>query len=522
MAYPQHFPGLTKSELSGSRMGCLQNFGLSKSEISAKGSQLFRLRYLFFLVTLSILQGCLIGPSIQYIVNSFFAANHSDHPVDCEAHPKSAPCRQGAVDSAFYHGWADSISAVLATGLALHLGSYSDVVGRRPLVIISGLLSVIPTVALAMNVTMQFTLWLYLIAVPVVGAFEVNGVFLALMSDLLPEPEERAAGFGMFIAVLMLLACFSMPLGYILPRQPAVVGSLVFAALKIAYLLMVFPETLSPEAKLAAASKQGRSQSLAGFLSTVKCSFQILTRNSYISRMACLLSLSGLGGAGYGICMGPFMTGYLGFSRIDQLYLGVASFASIIFTFLFVSPVLTTRLGEMRTLQVGLTANVAFPLCIARCSAVWHLVVCGFVLSGPIFLQIPVISAIKSNLVGKDEQGLMQGTIAAIGRTTSAVGFLAFGGLYKYVTQGGKSRSELEIGSSICFLIISCFSFTSLMIACSLPSNLTQLISVKNESLATGLLLATEEGDTEAKAALTDDDHGNSYLEEKSPKFLGA
>lgn len=469
--------------------------------------RLYRLRYLILLVTLSILQSGFMAPSVQYIVNSFFAANHSDGPVDCEKTPKSEPCRQGAVDAAFYNGWADSVSAVLATCTALELGAYSDVVGRRPLIRIAGVLSVLNTVTLSMHVVFKSTLWLYLIIVPAVSAFEVNGVFLALMSDLLPDPEERAAGFGMFMAVLMLIAVCAMPLGYVLPREFAVVGSLVFAALKVAYLLLVFPETLPDESKKAIKSSGGRKP----FLSTVVSSFQILTRNSFISRMALLLSLSGLGGAGYGIVMSPFMTGYLGFTRIDQMYLGIASFASVIFTFLFVSPPLTKCVGEVRTLQVGLVASVAFPLCVAKCSKVWHLVALMGFFAGPIFLQIPVISAIKSNLVGKDEQGIMQGTIAAVGRTMSAVGFLFFGWLYKDATGGGQARSELLQGSYLCFLVISCFSLTSLILACSLSKTLPQVLSGTDDNLACGLLPTSDPNNKDSKEPVLPDNR--SFME---------
>eukprot|EP00747_Dinoflagellata_sp_TGD_P135234 gnl/TRDRNA2_/TRDRNA2_175434_c2_seq2.p1 gnl/TRDRNA2_/TRDRNA2_175434_c2~~gnl/TRDRNA2_/TRDRNA2_175434_c2_seq2.p1 ORF type:complete len:423 (+),score=37.84 gnl/TRDRNA2_/TRDRNA2_175434_c2_seq2:156-1271(+) len=347
---------------------------------------------------------------------------------------------------------------------ALGNGSYSDVIGRRPLIRIFGTLTVLPLVALTFHITAGLTLWVYLLLVPVVFAFDVNGVFLALMSDLIPDPKERAGAFGMFIAVLMLIWGITMPFAFMLPRQYTLTVSVVAAALKLVYLFCVFPETATRTSIADEGSAVGRQ----GICSTISFAFHVLTRHSFIFRMALVLTISGLASSGYAIIMQPFMIGYLGFSRMQLLSILSVAGTSMILTFLFLLGPLVARVGDVRVLQISLFAAAVFPAICARCSELWQMLVLVGLLAGPLALIIPVVSAIKSNLVSADEQGLVQGAIASIGKATATFGFLFFGWLFRCVTENGKMKSQSAI--LLPFLFVSGINAAALILAGTLAT----------------------------------------------------
>ncbi|CAE8615438.1 unnamed protein product, partial [Polarella glacialis] len=63
-----------------------------------------------------------IGPCLQYIILTFFAASHGGG--DCELTPSSEPCRLAASDAAVYNGASSGICNVVGAFVALGLGSY--------------------------------------------------------------------------------------------------------------------------------------------------------------------------------------------------------------------------------------------------------------------------------------------------------------------------------------------------------------------------------------------------------------
>lgn len=418
-------------------------------------SSLRQFKHLLVLVILGTFQSTIL-PSVPYIVNTFFAAAHGGG--DCEKTPKSEPCRMGAVDAAFYHGWSNAISNVFAMFLALGYGSYSDAVGRRPLIRCVALLWSLPLLALTFHLMAGLSLWFYLIIVPVLLTLDLNGVYMALMSDLVPEPEERAGAFGLFMGVLMIVSGIAMPIAYLVPRRFALYVSLIAYASRLTYLFTAFPETIS-----ATASADDRE----GVMATAKSAFRLLTRHSFIFRMSTVLAVSGLASSGFVIVMPPFMTGYLGFERIHQLYMFMACGASMMISFLCVLGPLTARFGDVKVLQISLSTAVAFPVLCGFCTEIWHLIFLMAIFSGPLCLCYPVVMAIKSNLVAQDEQGLVQGAVASIGKATATIGFLLFSVLFKVSSRDGEVKSRNAV--LMPFLTIAGIQLIALLLACSLP-----------------------------------------------------
>merc|ERR1719174_2334642 len=94
----------------------------------------------------------------------------------------------------------------------------------------------------------------------------------------------------------------------------------------------------------------------------------------------------------------------------------------------------TAYLGDVRTYQMCLLGVAAKPALLCFCSEPWHVMVAVPPLVGFTFLQVPIISAIKSNLVSDSEQGLVQGALASLVNMASAVAAPIFGWLYNSCT----------------------------------------------------------------------------------------
>jgi len=221
---------------------------------------------------------------------------------------------------------------------------------------------------------------------------------------------------------------------------------------------MAFPET-SP----MIASNEDRK----GVSATVRLACRVLTRQSFIFRMACILMLTGLGSSGYAIVVPPFMTGYLGFERIHKLMLFVAMGISMAFTFALILRPLTRNLGEIRVLQISFASSALVPIFCTMCTQIWHLVLLVGIFTGPCTVSYPVVMAIKSNLVAADEQGLVQGAIASIGKGVATIGYIFFSLLFTFSTKSGEIKDESALYAP--FLAIACINFAGFLLACTLP-----------------------------------------------------
>jgi len=434
--------------------------GLKKtaSRWSTARYHVYSFRYLLGLMAIGTLQST-ISPSVPYIENTFFAEKYGGD--DCEAHPSSDPCRKGATDAAQIGSFTDAAAHAAAMFMAVCLGSYSDSLGRRPMLRAYGAAVLVPTLALALHVCGGVTLWLYLILKTAVEAFDINGVYLAMMSDIIEDPQERAAAFGTFMAVVMVLFVAGMPLGYVIPRGVALAISVAAGMAKLAYLFVIFPET-------SRKATQQQSPVQKNLLQTMVSACSLLSKNAFAKRLACVLVCSGIGSAGYGVALPPFMMGYLGYTRSNKLVLMCIAALSALVAFGVLLGPLVKVLGQVRTLQLCLAASAAVPLLTAVCQDQWQLGVLTPILVFPIVMSIPLVSALKSAVVSSRDQGLVQGAVASMTKGAATAGSLIFGSVFAATTGGGKANSA---GSVLpCFALVACIYALAAGIACTLPT----------------------------------------------------
>mmetsp|Transcript_97251 Transcript_97251/g.280639 ORF Transcript_97251/g.280639 Transcript_97251/m.280639 type:complete len:514 (+) Transcript_97251:78-1619(+) len=413
----------------------------------------YRLRYMVGFLWLSVLQYGAVAPSLVYISTSFFAGPGND----CEDDPGSDPCKRGAADLAYYKGLLSGISQAFAWLFALTLGSFSDSIGRRPLFRAKTVLAVAPALALAGHEFGGVTLWVFLVVNAVYSAFDTNGVFLAFMSDVIVDPQQRSMAYAVII-ISFVVGAGPVVAVSLVPARTAVTISAIAAIAKVAYVESVFPETLQ------GIDTGGPRQ--FGLLSTCREARRVFGRNSFILRTAAILILSGLSSAGMGTVVTPILTGYLGLRKQETTLLIALGGVSALLAMVVVLKPLTRRLGEVPSLRICLVAAAVYPSVFAYCTELWHLAVLNIVLIGPLILQFPIISAIKSNLVSSEEQGLVQGALAAIRVVAVAIADIFFGWFFREATDGGTKPRESTYPT---LLGISALAFAAFLIALSLP-----------------------------------------------------
>lgn len=438
-----------------------------------------RLRFLLALASLSIVEFVAIGPSVQYIILTFFAASHGGG--DCELTPASSPCRKAATDAAFYGGVSSGICTGAGALLALTLGFRSDHLGRRPIIRVRAWLSLLPIATLALHVFGGWTLWLFLVASPLFRAFDISGVMLAFVADVITDPEDRAAAIGAFITTSIAVVVLVLPFAGLLPMQANILISMAATVGKVAFVYRLFPETLRVRS-------DGRSAQHMWY--TPLIAMRIITRHSVILRMALVLVLSSLSSAGLNTIMAPYLTAYFGLTRANGTKLLLMSIASAVAGLALGIKPLVGCLGEVGALRSCLGTAVLFPLALTLCQNVVQIEILTVLLSAPLFMLVPIISGIKSNLVGKDEQGIVQGGLACICNLATATSDIVFGYIFRRATGNG----EIAARSSLFPLFFACAAFAaaSWLLALSLPRQLPCPAHKDGDSITAEPLLRAE------------------------------
>lgn len=423
----------------------------------------WRLRHLLCLMGLEIVQYVIATASAQYIMITFFAQNHGGG--DCEVTPSSDSCRKGAADLAFYMGLSAGLSRGVAWISTLGLGVWSDHFGRRPLLRAAALVSVLPTVSFAGYVFFGVSLWVFLVMSPLADCVDTAAVMFASLTDLIPEPHMRAAAFGVLMATVILMVALVLPFAGLLAPHLTVAVSVVACFVRLAYVWCILPETM-----VTGQTDSQRPSRAPGLCSILRQAMQVVTLNSFTTNMVILLSLSGLANAGFGASMSPYMTGYMGITRAQGAFMFLLAGAlAVTFLGLAMKP-LVARIGEINALRLSSAFSAAFGLLVPLCQQVWIFMALCILCIGPIVLQFPIITAIKSNLVGEDKQGIVQGTLSAFRVLSVAIGHAFFGWFYRLCTDGGAAPNKSAAFPPI--LLAASLAILAFAQACSLPEEI--------------------------------------------------
>jgi DHA1 family tetracycline resistance protein-like MFS transporter len=290
------------------------------------------------------------------------------------------------------------------------LGSLSDRVGRRPVILLSCVGLGLDYFLMAWAPTLA---WLFIgriLSGVTAASFATAGAYIA---DVTPV-EKRAAGFGMIGAAFGVGFVLGPALGGVLgamdPRLPFwVAGSL--ALLNAAYGYFVLPESLPPEKRKPFSWRRANPVG----------SLQLLRRHPGLTGLASVGMLYHLS---HHVLASVFVL-YVGYrygwdARDTGLTLAAVGVMSVIVQGGLVRP-LVARFGERRTLLVGVASGIAgytlFGLAATGTVFWW-----GLPIFGLMGLFNPSLQGLMTRRVSASDQGQLQGINASLMGLTGIVG----------------------------------------------------------------------------------------------------
>ncbi len=329
----------------------------------------------------------------------------------------------GIADAAIWGGLLSFIYAAMQFLFGPLMGNLSDQVGRRPVLMIS--LAALGVDYLLMAIAP--TLFLLVVARVISGIAGASyATASAYLADVSP-PEKRAANFGLIGASFGIGFVIGPLVGGLLgelgPRAPFVAaGVLALANAGLAFFLL--PESLKMENRRNFDWRKANP-------------FRALAAMGEIPQVGGLLVVNFLVGLASWVypAIWSFYTIYVfGFSSaMVGASLTVYGVSLALVQGGLIRPVLR-RLGEMRTVWLGLGLTIAGMLALVLVKETWMLfLLIPFLATGD--LVDPALQGLMANEVGDDEQGALQGVLASVNGIATMIAPLFFTGIFWLFTR---------------------------------------------------------------------------------------
>ena len=331
--------------------------------------------------------------------------------------------RVGAGSTAEGALWGGIMMSAYAATMFLFgpvVGSLSDAVGRRPILIAALVTLTIDYIIMALA-EVYWILLVGRILAGVAGATYITAT--AYISDI-SKPEERGAAFGMMGAAFGIGFVLGPALGGVAASWHISAPFWIAAglsAINVAFGMFVLPESLKQENRRPFGKRDLNP-------------FGILTRAFLVPGLAVPL-----------ICIFVFEFANMVYASLwafwgrevfgwDAFTIGLtlATYGILIAAVQAgILPRLTGRFGDYRTLLLATAASIVALVGFGLTGAIWAVVV---------FLPIaalsdmapPLMTAFAANRVGEDQQGLVQGVIASLSSVASVVAPLAMTGVFEH------------------------------------------------------------------------------------------
>jgi DHA1 family tetracycline resistance protein-like MFS transporter len=321
------------------------------------------------------------------------------------------------------YGWLLSLYGLMQFFFSPILGTLSDRFGRRPILLLSLLFSGLDYVILALAPTL---VWLYIgrILSGITGAsFTAANAYIADVS----RPEERSQNFGLVGAAFGIGFILGPALGGLLggwgPRVPFwAAAGLSFA--NLLYGALILPESLKPENRRAFSLRESNPLG----------ALRVLGKYPIVWGLTGSLIASNLAGQSLNSTWVLFTAARFGWGvRETGVSLAVFGAVSLIYQ-TGLARVLLPRLGERRTVVIGLAVGIAEYVAFALATHGWMIYLITF-LAGISFLSGQATQGLLSRQVGEDEQGTLQGALASLVSLTGIVGPVMATSLFAYFTR---------------------------------------------------------------------------------------
>lgn len=402
---------------------------------------------LLALIFLQLVGQLLLLPILPSLVTDDFASRREGEPIHCDDYePKDSPvsCRDAHADvvqfstvSGFFQ------NTVFAIVLSPALGAWSDVHGRKPVLILAQSISILPVCIVILNMNGILPLyWMYVVQA-CTGAVTLIAPSLAYMADLIP-PAERAAAFGLILASFSVAILVGPPIGAAL--SPGVVpwATIGIIVCTVVGTILFLPESVQREDSIRAQEAARESSSMvgggdsSGFLNATLRAIAILKRNALFIRLTLILMFTSVVAEGLQDILIQYLQLKMGFKAKDvsQMFMVLGIGALLVQGVLL--QFFLSLLGEARLLGMGLVLSTCQQFMLIWSTKKWHALSAVF-LGSFSSVTFPTISSIKANNSEEHEQGSVQGALYGARSIASGMGPLAFAYLFKIFTQSDSS-----------------------------------------------------------------------------------
>lgn len=170
----------------------------------------------------------MLGPYLPDLMTNFFAEQRSGAAINCEDFTGKLPqeCIQGSAASVMWSSYSTFFShAIIAFMLYPLTGVWSDMMGRKPFLLLAQTLAILPYFIILFHVTVGMSLYLYYPILMLGDVVSLMSAALAMVSDCLPA-EHKAAGFAVTMGSIAVGLVIAPVAGQMLGLKGAVAAAI--------------------------------------------------------------------------------------------------------------------------------------------------------------------------------------------------------------------------------------------------------------------------------------------------------
>ena len=365
--------------------------------------------------------------------------------------------------SSLVGGVADALGALLSFMLMPMLGGYSDVHGRKVVLLLTLLLNSLPVMMLCLY-PRYLSLW-WFFGMQVVAKLSTFSSVYAYLADITVR-EKRGEAYAQMSGMVFL----ALTIGPAISAVSSMQGSFLIAAflslLNLLYCAFVMPESLPALVyrPLDAASSPLTSPPPPAQRLTPFSTLTFMFRSRLYLLIFGMVLLEQLAVYGIGEIFLLYLMNSLGFRRRDNIHLGIAQGVASILVMLVLLPLLSPRLGEKRVIILSLCLyllyTALYPFVTTR-GQVYSLIT----LSSLSTMSYPATSSLLSIHSPSSEQGLSQGALSGIRSLALGVGPLLFALVFAFFTRDDAEHQRPWVP----FILAAALTSMSLVVAWKLP-----------------------------------------------------
>jgi len=434
----------------------------------------------------AVAMGSVVGVVPSVMTDQYAKINHGlDYEMSCadfSMEDKPQACLDGSSDAQTSAAIDSLVSNILAFLTSSVVGSISDEIGRRKILIFAQFLVLFPSLCIVLlqkSSTMN-PFWYYLTD-SALGIVSWISIALSALSDVMPK-QWRAASFGLILSGFFLGFAFAPFFAVWLTHFGVSVLSFILLGLSFVFSALFLPETLSAESAEQARqvrfqqnSNNNSNTQLTSILQTAARPIKdlsILYRNQILRLLSCLAFFSGMSTSADQTLLLYYLQDWMSFNDKD---------VAVLFAILGIFGVLvqgvglkfiTDLVGERYVIVIafifGSLHNVIYSFASNKTE-----IFIGASLGSICDIAFPTISAVKSIHVENHEQGRIQGALYALTSLAKGVGPAALRLGYK------ATRDTKHPGSF--FLIASFFFAIATICAFMLPEEVNSCTSTPED-----------------------------------------